>query len=153
MKLLDKIQNREQYKNKYLELRLDFANLRQTFTGFSPVQEYRRSYFHFNILIQEVRRPKGPFARRSFVAIMQPDIDKFLPMFDHFDLTREQKIEYIHILWKATGAFAYRAFGLDPVQLACNNKDGKVGAQGASLLGSKNSTLQRAFDCLESNTE
>jgi len=47
---------------------------------------------------------------------MTPDIDKYRRYVDRFDLSEEQKIELIHTLWNIVGGFAYRAFGLDPVQ-------------------------------------
>lgn len=47
---------------------------------------------------------------------MQPDINKYLPMLDGMDLSREQKIELIHDLWHIMESFVDRAFGIHPEQ-------------------------------------
>ncbi len=48
---------------------------------------------------------------------MQPDINKYLPMLENMDLTREQKIELIHDLWLIMESFVDRAFGIHPDQI------------------------------------
>ena len=45
-----------------------------------------------------------------------PNIDRYRPLVDRFDLTDEEKVELIHTVWRIVEGFAYRAFGLDPVQ-------------------------------------
>jgi len=152
MIFLDKTQNKEQNRNKYLQLRLDLAKFWQPFAGLSPERRNRRGYFHFNNLFQEVCCLRRLFAHGSFIA-MQPDIDKYLPFFDKFDLTREQKINYIHIMWKITGAIAYRAFGLDSAQLAHRQTIGKVGSSGNSLIELKDRSLCEIFGCHEINID
>ncbi len=49
---------------------------------------------------------------------MKPDIEKYLAMIDDWDMTREQKIQYIHDLWYIMESFVDRAFGKHPVQSA-----------------------------------
>jgi len=46
---------------------------------------------------------------------MKPDIEKYLAMIDDWDMTREQKIQYIHDLWHIMENFVDRAFGRHPV--------------------------------------
>lgn len=45
-----------------------------------------------------------------------PDVEKYRRYVDKFDLPEERKIELIHTVWQVVEGFAYRAFGLDPVQ-------------------------------------
>ena len=47
---------------------------------------------------------------------MQPDINKYLPMLENMDLSREQKIELIHDLWNIMESFVDRAYGIHPDQ-------------------------------------
>tara|TARA_R110002095_G_scaffold137945_2_gene119531 strand:+ start:549 stop:806 length:258 start_codon:yes stop_codon:yes gene_type:complete len=49
---------------------------------------------------------------------MKPDTEKYLAMIDDWDMTREQKIQYIHDLWHIMESFVDRAFGKHPVQSA-----------------------------------
>lgn len=49
---------------------------------------------------------------------MQPDINKYLPMLENMDLSREQKIELIHDLWNIMESFVDRAYGIHPDQQA-----------------------------------
>ena len=39
-------------------------------------------------------------------------------MIEEWDMTREQKIQYIHDLWRIMEGFVDRAFGVHPVQQA-----------------------------------
>lgn len=84
---------------------------------------------------------------------MQPDIEKYLSLFEGDDLTEEEKIEYIHTLWKITGAFAYRAFGLDSVQLVCNGKDRTIGRKSGGLIESKDRPLSETFARLKADND
>jgi len=45
---------------------------------------------------------------------MKPDLDKYLPLVDHYDLTRDQKIELIHSLWAIMESIVDHAFGDHP---------------------------------------
>lgn len=45
---------------------------------------------------------------------MPPDLEKYLPYVEEFDLTRVQQLELIHSIWIVMEAFADRAFGLLP---------------------------------------
>tara|TARA_R110001592_G_scaffold27763_9_gene102675 strand:+ start:128 stop:397 length:270 start_codon:yes stop_codon:yes gene_type:complete len=47
---------------------------------------------------------------------MQPDINKYLPMLENMDLSREKKIELIHDLWNIMESFVDRAYGIHPDQ-------------------------------------
>ena len=43
---------------------------------------------------------------------MQPDIEKYIHHLDEFDMTYDEKVEYIHSIWGNMGAFVVRAFGM-----------------------------------------
>lgn len=45
-----------------------------------------------------------------------PDIKKYRHFVDRFDLPEREKIDLIEAVWHVMEGFAYRAFGLDPVQ-------------------------------------
>lgn len=45
---------------------------------------------------------------------MKPDLDKYLPLVDHYDLSRDQKIELIHSLWAIMESIVDHAFGEHP---------------------------------------
>ena len=47
---------------------------------------------------------------------MTPDFNKYRSFMDRFELTDEQKAELIQAVWGVVETFAYRSFGLDPVQ-------------------------------------
>ncbi len=49
---------------------------------------------------------------------MKPDIEKYLAMIDDWDMTREQKIQYIQDLWHIMESFVDRAFSKHPIQSA-----------------------------------
>ena len=53
---------------------------------------------------------------------MQPDMKKYLPMLDEFDMSHEHKVQFIHDLWRIMESFVDRAFGIHPTQ-QCGNKD------------------------------
>jgi hypothetical protein len=55
---------------------------------------------------------------RTGADIMKPDTEKYLAMIDDWDMTREQKIQYIFDLWHIMESFVDRAFGKHPVQQA-----------------------------------
>ncbi len=69
---------------------------------------------------------------------MKPDIDKYLPMLDGMDLSREQKVQLIHDLWNIMQSFVDRAFGIHPLQQLRNKN--------------LNSDLQESILRLESET-
>lgn len=54
---------------------------------------------------------------------MTPDIEKYLPMLDEFDITKEQKIQLIYDLWHIMENFVDYAFGLHPVQQVMNKNN------------------------------
>lgn len=54
---------------------------------------------------------------------MKPDINKYLPMLNDMDLSREQKIELIHDLWHIMQNFVDRAFGVHPLQQCRDKKE------------------------------
>lgn len=47
---------------------------------------------------------------------MLPDVQKYLPYLEEFELTEEQKVELIHILWGYVLDHGLRAFGMNSVQ-------------------------------------
>lgn len=51
------------------------------------------------------------------MSAMRPELEKYRPYVDGFDLTEAQKAELIHTLWTIMEAFADQAFGLHPAQL------------------------------------
>ena len=60
-----------------------------------------------------------PRGKKDVVALltMLPDLEKCRPYLDGFDMTEDQKAEFIHMLWGIMESFAYQGFGLHPVQL------------------------------------
>ena len=44
---------------------------------------------------------------------MEPDIEEYMKYVDEFDLTKEEKIKLIEQIWRITGYFAERAFGIN----------------------------------------
>jgi len=56
---------------------------------------------------------------------MHPDIEKYLPYLDGFDLSKDEKIEFIHTAWIVSESYLDRALGDDPVQLALRERTSK----------------------------
>lgn len=54
---------------------------------------------------------------------MQPDIEKYRPYVDGFDLTEDQKVELIHTVWHIMESFVDRAFGMDSTQAVLALRD------------------------------
>ena len=54
---------------------------------------------------------------------MPLDVEKYLPFFDEFDLTPDQKREMIEALWSVAEAVADMAYGVHPVQLVTADND------------------------------
>lgn len=133
---IDISQNLEQNRNKYLSLYLAFAALWQDIPRLSPKGRRDRRYFLFHCLIKKVRRLLRRFACGSYCVFMQPDIDKYMPMLEEFDLTHEQKIELIHTLWGIMTGFKDKAFGLDPAQHIIALRDQKNHENGNSPIRS-----------------
>lgn len=80
-------------------------------------------------------------ARRDFIAIMQPDIQKYRHYVDRFDLSEEQKLELIHSIWIIMQSFVDKAFGMHPVQL-CQTQDLQ---QIPSAIDSQDSPFSKSF--------
>lgn len=77
--------------------------------------------------------------------IVQPDIEKYRPFVERFDLDEAQKEELIHTVWVIMESFVDRAFGLDPVQQSAPALRGPD-SQGTSVdLGSKGNRLTSRF--------
>jgi hypothetical protein len=53
---------------------------------------------------------------------MPPDLEKYRPYVDGFDLTEAQKVELIHTLWAIMESFVDRAFGLPSGQQECASR-------------------------------
>jgi len=51
------------------------------------------------------------------------DITPYRKYVDSFDLTEEQKIELVQMVWNIMESFVDRAFGVHSVQLAAANND------------------------------
>lgn len=49
---------------------------------------------------------------------MTPDLQKYRPLVEEFDLTDAEKDELIHTVWQIMESFVDRAFGVDPTQQA-----------------------------------
>jgi len=56
---------------------------------------------------------------------MQPNLDKYLRYLDDFDLSRDEKIEFIHTAWMVCESCLDRALGNDPVQMALRERNDK----------------------------
>ena len=76
---------------------------------------------------------------------MPPDLDKYRPYLDGFDLDEEQKAEFIHALWTIMEGFADRAFGLHPVWQVPAARDIKDPHAGPDQLESSNRILKKEF--------
>ncbi len=55
---------------------------------------------------------------------MQPDYDEYRPYLKRFDLTDEEKDEFILALWGMLEQIADRAFGIHPLQQVVDNQPG-----------------------------
>lgn len=53
---------------------------------------------------------------------MQPDIEEYRKYLDEFDLSEEEKAEFIRTTWSIMENFVDRAFGDDSVQLCMKQK-------------------------------
>lgn len=53
---------------------------------------------------------------------MQPDYDEYRPYLKRFDLTDEEKDEFILALWAMLEQIADRAFGIHPLQQVVDNQ-------------------------------
>ncbi|QLH40629.1 MAG: hypothetical protein HWD60_19165 [Defluviicoccus sp.] len=58
--------------------------------------------------------------------VMPPDLEKYRPYVDGFDLSEAQKAELIHSVWAIMESFADRAFGLHPVQRVALSGSGRI---------------------------
>ncbi len=74
---------------------------------------------------------------------MKPDAEKYLAMIDDWDMTREQKIQYIHDLWHIMESFVDRAFGKHPVQQARDKSSQAHGQDSIKPLESTHSIQQQ----------
>lgn len=55
---------------------------------------------------------------------MQPDYEKYRPYLKRFDLTDEEKDEFILALWRMLEQIADQAFGVHPLQQVVDNQPG-----------------------------
>lgn len=81
---------------------------------------------------------------------MPPDIEKYRKHVDRFDLSEDQKIELIHMVWRIMESFVDRAFGLDPVQQVTAAHGSKDALEGPRVLEFQKNlqpceALQRTF--------
>lgn len=49
---------------------------------------------------------------------MKPNIEKYRPFVEMYDLSEEQKVELIHDIWRIVESFVDRALGIDPAAQA-----------------------------------
>lgn len=75
---------------------------------------------------------------------MQPDINKFLPLLDNFDLSDQHKINLINDLWNILSGFKDIAFGLNSMQQINDLLDHKVDPSFKNLLESDKSAFNQA---------
>ena len=54
-----------------------------------------------------------------------PDLQKYRPFVNDFDMSDEQKDELIMIVWNMMGNFVDQAFGIHPLQL-CQKKSAET---------------------------
>ncbi|MDT7043963.1 hypothetical protein [Candidatus Nitronereus thalassa] len=47
---------------------------------------------------------------------MKPDIEKYMPYLDEYDLTEDKKVQLIKDVWLIMESFVDQAWGLHPVQ-------------------------------------
>ena len=59
---------------------------------------------------------------------MQPEYDEYRPYLKRFDLTDEEKDEFILALWTMLEGVADRAFGIHPYQQVVDNHPSKDSA-------------------------
>jgi len=59
---------------------------------------------------------------------MQPEYDEYRPYLKRFDLTDEEKDEFILALWTMLEGVADRAFGIHPYQQVVDNYQSKDSA-------------------------
>lgn len=67
---------------------------------------------------------------------MKPDIETYRKYVDHFDISEEEKIEFIHTVWNIMESFVDRAFGEDSVQLSMAARVEKGGRDSGSVVDS-----------------
>ncbi len=71
---------------------------------------------------------------------MPPNYEKYRPFFKDFDMSDEQKDEYIDTLWLIMNSFADQAFGLTSSQQVCEFKPDKVCLPESSLVNFEHSS-------------
>ncbi len=69
---------------------------------------------------------------------MRPDYDKYIPMLDEYDMTHQQKIEFIDALWNVMQSFVDRAFGVHPTQQVMKQKAQRNLQSAEQILHSSN---------------
>ena len=69
---------------------------------------------------------------------MRPDYDKYVLMLDKYDMTHQQKIEFIDALWNVMQSFVDRAFGVHPTQQVMKQKAQRNLQSAEQILHSSN---------------
>ncbi|MGN7437535.1 MAG: hypothetical protein ACTHOO_02785 [Alcanivorax sp.] len=69
---------------------------------------------------------------------MRPDYDKYIPMLDEYDMTHQQKIEFIDALWNVMQSFVDHAFGVHPTQQVMKQKAQRNLQSAEQILNSSN---------------
>jgi hypothetical protein len=99
-------------RNKYLPLRLKFYFTYCFHRACAQRAAAAHGIFHHNPFYA----PRFWRGRRILRAAMQPDLDKYWPYLDGYDLNDSEKRELIHTLWSMMESFVDSAFGTHPVQ-------------------------------------
>ncbi len=68
---------------------------------------------------------------------MPLNLEKYRPYFEEFDMTDEQRDEFIETLWLIVNSFADQAFGLTSSQQICEFKPDKVCPPESTLVESE----------------
>ena len=80
-----------------------------------------------------------PRGQKDVIALltMLPDLEKYRPYVDGFDMMEDQKTELIHTLWGIMESFADQAFGLHPVRLCRNGGAAEISIRHTDAVNSK----------------
>ncbi len=68
---------------------------------------------------------------------MPLNLEKYRPYFEEFDMTDEQRDEFIETLWLIVNSFADQSFGLTSSQQICEFKPDKVCSPESTLVESE----------------
>lgn len=81
---------------------------------------------------------------------MQPDLEKYWPYLDGYDLSDSEKRELIHTLWSMMESFVDSAFGTHPVQQCLHAKarcDSNLSPREVQSTTKNKTMLSDQFSC------